>query len=335
MTTTTDTRAMTLVDLPLIRRLTSSGTVLDSELGLTRDARGPHSLLLSSLVFSRGLYTLLARAADNQSVVGQFRYRPDDLNAHIVYIAPSLDVNAEDTLWLHVLDAMAREAGKHGAHALVAEVETSSCLFETLRSARYASYTRQTIWRRDPVEQPARDGAINLEDETSSDQIGILSLITCIVPPMLQQIATPPGDMPGLVYRRNGRVEAWIGISEGKQGIYLLPFIHPDVMPIAAELIDAAIRTLERAARVPVYVCVRSYQCWLNDVLGKMGFESWVEQAVMVKQIAAGIRHPGFARMELKGNLPVNGSVPHSWSMIAQQCSDEEFVYPNGTTYNG
>jgi hypothetical protein len=326
MTITTDTRAMTLVDLPLIRRLTSSGAVLDSELGLTRDARGPHSLLLSSLVFSRGLYTLLARAADNQSVVGQFRYRPDDLNAHIVYIAPSLDVNAEDTLWLHVLDAMAREAGKHGAHALVAEVETSSCLFETLRTARFASYTRQTIWRRDPFEPAARDGALTLEDETSSDQIGILSLISCIVPPMLQQIATPPGDMPGLVYRQNGRVEAWIGISEGKQGIYLLPFIHPDVMSQAGALIDAAIRTLERATRLPVYVCVRSYQSWLNELLADMGFESWVEQAVMVKQIAAGIRHPAFARMEIKGTLHGTSGVPHSWSMIAQQCSDEEFV---------
>jgi len=325
MATTTDTRAMTLVDLPLIRRLTSSGTVLDSELGLTRDARGPHSLLLSSLLFPRGLYTLLARAADNQSVVGQFRYRPDDLNAHIVYIAPSLDANAEDTVWLHVLDAMVREAGKHVAHALVAEIETSSSLFETLRTARFATYTRQTIWRRDPVEQPVKDGTIKLEEETSNDQLGILSLISCIVPTMLQQIASPPGDMQGLVYRHNGRIEAWIGISEGKQGIYLLPFIHPDVMPISHELIHAAIATLERASRLPVYVCVRTYQSWLNDVLGRMGFERWVEQAVMVKQIAAGIRHPGFARVELKGNIPVSSGIPHSWSMIAHKCSDEEF----------
>ena len=32
------------------------------------------------------------------------------------------------------------------------------------------------------------------------------------------------------VYRKDGRVEAFIGISEGTEGVYLLPFIHPDIV---------------------------------------------------------------------------------------------------------
>jgi len=323
MPTTTDTRTMTLVDLPLVRRLTGSGTVLDSEMGLTGDARGPHSLLLSSLLFPRGLYTLVARS-EQQPVVGQFRYRPDDLMAHIVYLAPALDESTEDTVWLHILDAMAREAGKHGAHALVAEVETSSTLFETLRTARFATYARQTIWQHEPLQLNAADIHVSLESETSSDQLGITALINNIVPTMLQPIATPHSDMAGMVYRKNGRVEAYVGVSEGTQGVYILPYLHPDVMSEAADIIAVAIAQTQRTRKVPVYVCVRSYQGWLNDVMYALNFEEWIEQAVMVKQIAVGIRYPEFVQIKLKGQIKATPTQYYYWLETWHDCNHDE-----------
>lgn len=323
MSNTTDTRTMTIVDLPLIRRLTANGTVLDSELGLTRDARGPNSLLLSSLLFPRGVYTLVSRS-ENQQVVGQFRYRPDDLNAHIVYIAPSLDGNSEDTIWLNILDAMTREAGKHGAHSLVAEVETSSHLFETLRTARFSTYARQIIWRHDAIDINKADCDIELAEGTTNDQIGIMSLINNTVPTMLQQIAAPPSDMDGLVYRREGRIEAYIGVSEGANGVYLLPFIHPDMLGKADAIIQAAVAQTDRCAKVPIYVCVRSYQNWLNDTLAELGFEEWIEQAVMVKQLTAGIRHPEFAKIAINGKLKVTSSAPYYWSVAVNEYVSKE-----------
>jgi hypothetical protein len=322
MATTTDTRTMSIVDLPLIRRLTASGTVLNSELGLTRDARGPNSLLLSSLLFPRGVYTLVARS-EIQPVVGQFRYRPEDQIAHIVYLAPTLDDDAEDTVWLHILDAMAREAGKHGAHSLVAEVESSSNLFETLRAARFATYARQTIWQHEPIELVDQN-SVELEKANGGDQMGIISLIANTVPTILQQVAAPPSDMEGLLYRKDGRVEAFVGISEGTEGVYLLPFIHPDMLDMAAGIIAASIAEIESTRKVPIYVCVRSYQSWLNHVMEKLGFEEWVEQAVMVKQIAVGIRHPGFERMSVKDKLKVTSNAPHYFSIALVDRKDKE-----------
>jgi hypothetical protein len=316
MSTTTDTRTMTLVDLPLVRRLTGCGTVLDSEMGLTRDARGPNSFLLSSLLFPRGIYTLVARSDEQQPVVGQFRYRPDDPMAHIVYLAPTLDDDTEDTVWLHILDAMTREAGKRGAHSLVAEVEVSSTLFETLRHSGFATYARQTIWKHEPLNLNTADVEVRLENETNNDQIGITALIASIVPTMLQQVAAPHSDMDGLVYRKNGRIEAYIAVSEGTQGVYLLPFMHPDVTSEAAEIITAAIAKMNRASKVPVYVCVRSYQNWLHDVMHALNFEAWVEQAVMVRQIAAGIRHTGFAKIQVRGTVETTPVARHYWSLI-------------------
>src|SRR5262245_49066693 len=176
-----DTRAITLVDIPLLRRLTGSSVILDSETGLTRDARGAASALLSGIVFPRGVYTLVARS-ETQQVIGQFRYRQDDVNAHIVYLAPGLEEDGEDTVWLHILDAMAREAGKYGAHSLVAEVEPETKLFETLRSARFATYARQTIWRHEPVKLDRDNQSLLIKPESSHDQIGIMSLICSTIP---------------------------------------------------------------------------------------------------------------------------------------------------------
>ena len=48
----------------------------------------------------------------------------------------------------------------------------------------------------------------------------------------------------------------------------------------------------------------------------RMGFEAWIEQAVMVKQLAAGIRHPGFRRVTaVTGNLKISSNGSQSWSI--------------------
>ena len=308
-----DTRTLTLVDIPLLRRLGTSGTILDSETGLTRDARGAKSSLLSSILFSRGIYTLVARA-DTQQVVGQFRYRQDDANAHIVYLAPSPDDETENTAWLHILDAMAREAGRHGAHAIVAEVEPDNHIFETMRMARFAVYARQIIFRHPPLKMKKEDSSVDLRPETTTDQIGVLSLITRTIPAMLQQITAPQNDAGGLVYRRDGIVEAYLSVTCGTHGIYILPYIHPDVMHQAADILMTAIALTEQAHRMPVYVCVRNYQCWLHGTLETLGFESWIEQAIMVKHIAAGVRSRAYDSLKIKTQQFEAIAVPQSSS---------------------
>jgi hypothetical protein len=219
---------------------------------------------------------------------------------------------------------MAREAGKHGAHSLVAEVETSSTLFETLRTARFATYARQTIWRHDPLQLNAADIKVTLETETADDQWRVLSLIASMVPPMVQQVAVPHSDMAGLIYKKNGRTEAYIGVSEGTQGVYLLPYMHPDVMSDAADIIAAAIAQSQLTRKLPVYVCVRSYMSWLDNVMYALNFEQWVEQAVMVKQIAVGIRHPAFRQVTLEGKVKITPAAPYHWSLILCECNNNE-----------
>ncbi len=297
----TDTHSIKLRDLPLMLRLKQNAIVLHSELGLTEDARGQSSALLSSIVFPRGLHTLLAQLAD-KNVVGQFRYRPGDTNAHIVYLAPTLEDEEEDSIWLHMLDAMAEQAGKNGAQTLVGEVELSHRLFETMRRAGYAVYSRQVIWQRDPLDGDLAPPELTITNESDEDQIGIAALLGCTIPRILQTVLGPSTDMAGLVYRKAGRVEAYLAYSEGKHGVYVMPYLHPEVLEEAPDIVSAALQQIERCRKLPIYVCVHGYQGWLENAMLDLGFAPWLEQAVMVKHLTAGVRQASFERVKLSAS---------------------------------
>ena len=293
---TAETRAVTLVDIPLVRRLSESGgMVLDSELFYT-DATGAQSSgLIKLLLPYRGVYTMVTRT-ENQQVAGQFRLRQDDAYAQITYVSPAPQEGENDSAWLHMLDSMAAEAGKRGAHLLTAEVEESAPLFKTMRTASYAIYARQEIWCRAPEEAIPYEPKhrVELTHTTEDDMAGIYVLYGNIVPKLVQPVTELPGEGEGFVYRRDERVEGYIGAVDGKMGVYLTPHLHPDVFSEAADVIAAAIAKVERTGKVPVFVRVRRYQDWLDDALVQLGFTICARQAVMVKHIAAGVRAAAF-----------------------------------------
>lgn len=293
-----DAHVMKLLDLPMMLRLKQNAIVLHSELGLTEDARGQNSALLSSIAFPRGLHTLVGRR-DDKDVVGQFRYRNGEVNAHIVCLAPTLEAHEGDSIWLHMLDAMADQAGGNGAHTLVGEVEVSHRLFETMRRAGYAVYSRQVIWRHEPFAAAPKRAGLKITEETEDDLIGISALLGCTIPRILQTVMGPSTDMAGLVYRMEGQVEAYIAYSEGKHGVYLMPYLHPDALSDASDIVAAALRQIDRCRKLPIYICVRGYQGWLENAMLDLGFDPWLEQAVMVKHLTAGVRQTSFESVKL------------------------------------
>jgi hypothetical protein len=294
----TDAHAIKLLDLPLMLRLKQNAIVLHSELGLTEDARGQSSALLSSIVFARGLHTLVAHL-DEKNVVGQFRYRQGEANAHIVYLAPTLAEDEDDAIWLHMLDAMAEQAGKNGAQTLVGEVELSHRLFETMRQAGYAVYSRQVIWRRGPLAAGRPTSGLTVSAETEDDKTGVAALLGCTIPRILHTVMEPSTDMAGLVYRKEGRVEAYLAFSEGKHGVYVMPYLHPEVLSDAPDIVAAALLQIDRCRKLPICVCVRGYQGWLENAMLDLGFDPWLEQAVMVKHLTAGVRQTSFESVKL------------------------------------
>ena len=253
MVSQSDAHAMKLLDLPLALRLKQNAIVLHSELGLIEDARGQYSALLSNIVFPRGLHTLLAQV-DNKDVVGQFRYRQGEANAHLVYLAPTLAESESDTIWLHMLDSMAEQAGRSGAQTLVGEVDLKHRLFETMRQSGYAVYSRQVVWQRGPLAGGVARSTLTVKPEAQGDDIGIAALLGCTIPRIMQSVMGPSPDMQGLVYRRDGQIEAYLAYSEGKHGVYLLPFVHPEVLSEAPDILAAAMQNIDRCRKLPIYI---------------------------------------------------------------------------------
>lgn len=292
-----DIHAAKLVDLPLIRRLAEKGTILDSEMRCTREVADAQNVLLSSLLPQRGLHTLIGRAG-RQRTVGQFRIRSDERIAQITYIAPELEAQRRDTAWLNLIDAMASEAGKRGVHMLMAEVDEDSPLFVTMRTARFAVYARQEIWRRDPAPLADIEPA-ELSESKDDDNSAMQSLFCNIVPRLVQPVAAPPEESENFVYRQDGRLQGYVAVSAGKSGVYMMPLLHPDILyRDAVTILAGVLARLGRAERQPVYVCVRRYQDWLEDALTELGFTPSQPQALMVRHIAAGVRQAQFAPLE-------------------------------------
>lgn len=297
---TAETHTVSLVDLPLVRRLAESGVILDSESGYTRGDSGTSFFTL--LLPNREVHTLVTRV-DQLQLVGQFRLRSNEHHAHIIYIAPGMETEDEDnTVWLYMLDALAVAAGRRGAHTLAAELPESDPLFTTLRAANYAIYARQEIWQHPPLNDgdlPLPAHEITLTEATRDDLQGIHLLYSNIIPRLVQQVSDLPDVCEGLVYRKNERVEGFIAISEGKYGLYLMPHLHPDVFSEAGDIMTLALAQVGRT-RKPIFVRVRRYQDWLDNVLDALGLTMVTQQALLIKHIAAGVRTTAFAPLHQK-----------------------------------
>lgn len=285
----TEIRPATLVDLPMLYRIMDKAILLDSVVDCVRDKHDLMGVLLSSNVLRPlgGTHTLIARS-DRQQVVGQFRMKSDNSNAHIVFIAPTLEQETDDSLWLAILDAMVSEAGRYDAHMLIAEVNVLSPLFETMRTSGFSLYTRQQIWQRPPLPISAMPSTLTLHEATDADMLSVHALLGRTLPSLMQSIPCTPEDAQRWIYKKDNRVEAYFAVSSGKYGVHIVPFINPEEVTSdeVVALLDELLHRLPKSERHNVFIRVRRYQEWMDYALSRMGFHPTDNtQAVMVRHI--------------------------------------------------
>jgi hypothetical protein len=281
------------IDLPMVRRLIPHGVSFDSEMGLTSGMITPlGGAFLSSVVPLTDFGTHVFIVRDGEAMyAAQFRHRSGDPHAHISFIAPGADFYNSEAAWFALIDAMTVAAGKRGAHTLNAEIDEHSEAFVILRRAGFALYARQDILMRMPAPAPEADPEL-LRPATEEDCFAINLLISNIVPRMVLQADSLPDLTRGLVLEQGGRINAFVAITEGREGTFIQPFLHPEMDHQAGAIHAAVLARLTRVERLPTYVCVRRYQDWLRTPLAHLGFQAWASQAVMVKHTVARIEHP-------------------------------------------
>jgi hypothetical protein len=291
----TDVRPFLAIDAPLLHRLNSYGVTLDSAARLTRGINVLEGAMLCAVPLADlGTPTFVLKQQD-VAYVAQYRHKWLDPHAHIVVVAPEVEGEDGFNAWLSLVSAMVGSAARRGALTLNAEVEEGSLAAEVLYRAGFATYARQDIWRRSPA--PITGGDASLwRPLHEGDALSITALYASIVPRLVMQADMPPDvKHGGWVHERNGKIVAYLAMHEGKFGIYLQPYFHPDYCAANAEaLIAGAVAALPRTERLPLYVSVRRYQSWLCGSLDAQRFEVWTNEAVMVKHTTARIEHPAF-----------------------------------------
>jgi hypothetical protein len=75
----------------------------------------------------------------------------------------------------------------------------------------------------------------------------------------------------------------------------LTPLIHPEATDVSTKLASLIGNLPDRHNR-PVYICVRSYQAWLEPVLADLGAKPGQRQAVMVKHMVHMVKDAQVAR---------------------------------------
>lgn len=298
-------------DLRVLHRNRSKGLWLDSALRLTRGGSFAPGVLLSNFSTTTNIFTwICACDSEPQPILGQFRHTAELPFARLTLLAP--DEALESPITIDLVEQLARQAGEQGVFNLLAEIEEQSTAFESLRKAGFVVFARQRVWKlRDNGEKFKLE--IPWEPASKPDAISAQALYHNVVPGLVQQVEPLSNkNIRGLVCHNNGDLLGYIDLQFGPRGIWAQPFIHPDVVNVDARIQDLFESIPNRRSR-PVYICVRSYQSWLETSLDALGAEPGPTQAVMVKRLA--VQHQvkrAFALPQIDGQHEITTPVAQS-----------------------
>lgn len=270
-------RQLELLDLPSLYRRRNDAVSLDTTRLLTHGNPLGAVGLLAYLNPSRHIYSAVSH--HGTTFFGGVTQLNGGTLAKLLYLAPAADLT--DPALQALIEHLLVEAGSWGAMHVLAEVDERSDAYRALRGAGFAVYAWQRIW-----DMSRLDGSLNGKWRRVSDLDlpAMQSLHHQIVPALLHPIEQAPQRADGLFCCAEG-MKGYADLAYGTHGIVLTPLIHPEASEVA-EKMSAVIADLPDRRSRPVYLCVRSYQAWLEPVLEDLGAIPGNRQAVMVKHLA-------------------------------------------------
>ncbi len=293
-------RPLDLLDLPTVYHFRGEAASLDSTRLLTRGNPLGAAGFMSYFNPARHLYSAIMQDNGTTLLGGVIQTNGDSF-AKLVYLAPATALTHPDVPVL--IEHLSAEAGKWGAFHVLAEVNEDSEAFPALRKAGFSVYAWQRIWDVSHIALSETPGGWN--QAKSVNLPAVQSLYHQIVPPLLQPVEPTPRRAVGLVCADGSK--CYVNVSYGVYGIVLMPLIHPEATDVAMKLTNLLTHLPNRRGR-PVYLCVRSYQAWLEPALEDLGGKASSRQAVMVKHLARMVKD----EQSLRATQPAGVSVQPS-----------------------
>jgi hypothetical protein len=304
-------RPLALLDLPYLHGFRDEVVGLDTTRTLTRGNPLGAVGLLSYVNPTRHIYSAIANGEDN-SVLGGIIHTRDETFAKLYYLAPSTQL---DHPYLpDLIENLAEQAGGWGAFHILAEVDETNDAYVSLRRTGFSVYAWQRMW---DVSGMAEAGSGSRSERRSQTEVeawtrvqsvhlpAVQNLYHQIVPPLLHPVEPQPKAAVG--WMCNEGAKCYVSVSQGAYGIVLTPLIHPDATSVGEKL-SALISNLPDRRNRPVYICVRSYQAWLEPVLADLGAKAAERQAVMVKHLVHMVKDAALARATQPAGVSVQPS---------------------------
>jgi len=283
-------RPFGLRDLPLLPRYRSRGLYLDSTRVLIH---GPIMMPMGALVGFIGpslrVFTYYCENSSDSAkpIIGQVTYSYGSSYARLSFIAPEDGLEQPELTAL--VEFIVGQIGQLGVYHILADVDESHQVSHLLHRSGFAIYARQRTWRLEG-EPVGESNASPLRGSRSRDVIGVRSLYCNVVPGLVQQVEPmPKKDFRGVVYYQSGELFAFVELKYGRKGIWVQPFVHPDAQGFERNLVNL-LQNLPGRRERPLYICIRSYQSWLESAVKTMGAEPGPQQAVLVRHLAVARR---------------------------------------------
>jgi hypothetical protein len=270
-------RSLDIRDLPHLYHLRGEVVGLDATRTLTRGNPLGAVGLMAYVNPARHISAYIADG-DGANLLGGIIHTRGESFAKLLYIAPASQLDHPDLPAL--IDHLSAEAGSWGAFHVLAEVNETSRAYEGLRKAGFSVYAWQRLWNISQVTEA--DSKSEWKRVESIQLNAIQSLYQQIVPPLLHPVEPVPPRSHGWMIDTN--MKCYVNVSQGMYGIVLMPLIHPEVSDVAKKISSLVSRLSDHRNR-PVYLCVRSYQAWLEPALEDLGALAGERQAVMVKHL--------------------------------------------------
>jgi hypothetical protein len=273
-------------DLPLLHRYRMRGLFLDSSRILIHgQVMIPLGAMISFFGPSTRIYTYRCenQSQSDKPLIGQVNYLPGASYARLSFLAPEEAIGQSELSALS--DYLAVQMGVQGIFHILADVDENNQVFQLLHHAGFAIYARQRIWRLEG--HPAGEAdTVPWRAIRSRDVIGVRSLYCNVVPGLVQQVEPLPiNELRGIVHYHKDDLQAFVELKYGRSGIWAQPFVDPDAEDFNRQLLSLLQHLPGRRNR-PLYICIRSYQSWLELVIRAMGAQPGPQQAVMVRHLA-------------------------------------------------
>lgn len=301
-------RPLAILDLPYLHGFRDEAVGLDTTRTLTRGNPLGAVGLLSYVNPVRHIYSAIANGEEN-SVLGGIIHTRNETFAKLYYLAPASQL---DHPYLpDLIENLVEQAGTWGAFHVLAEVDETNDAFISLRKAGFSVYAWQRMWNvSELAEQESDENGAESNPGAwmrvkSANLPSIQNLYHQIVPPLMHPMEPQPKAAIGWIC--NVGAKCYVSVSHGTYGVVLTPLIHPEATNVSEKL-AALIRNLPDRRNRPVYVCVRSYQAWLEPVLADLGAKSGQRQAVMVKHLVHMVKDATVARATQPASVSIQPS---------------------------